>query len=178
MNKGLALATGEFVGFLNADDVYADEKVLARIASAAAESQSDWVYGDLEYVDQNDPSKVFRHWQSGAFAPSKLRFGWMPPHPTFYARTEMLKSQGGFDTRYRISADYDCMMRSLMRTDARVAYVNEVLIRMRTGGASSSHSLMAVVRRCREDFNIIRRNRLGGIVTLACKSLRKIPQFF
>jgi glycosyltransferase len=177
MNKGLALATGDFVGFLNADDAYANEKVLERIAGAASDSQSDVIYGDLVYVDQNDPVKVFRRWHSGAFAKSKLRFGWMPPHPTFYVRTQILKSQGGFDTRYRIAADYDCMMRSLLRPDARVAYVDDVLVHMRTGGASN-HSLKAVVRKSREDLHIIRRQRLGGIFTLACKNLRKIPQLF
>lgn len=177
MNKGLALATGEFVGFLNADDVYANEQVVARIAGAADELQSDVVYGDLVYVDQNNLGKVFRRWHSGTFAPSRLRFGWMPPHPTFYVRTQILKSQGGFDTRYRIAADYDCMLRTLMSPGAQVAYVDDVLVHMRTGGASNN-SFNSVVRKSREDLDAIRRNGLDGVFTLACKNLRKVPQLF
>ena len=115
LNKGLARASGEVVGVLHADDVYGDAEVLARIAAAFADPTVMAVYGDLEYVSQGDPTRVVRHWRAGPFDPARLRRGWMPPHPTLYLRRSVYERLGGFDTRYRIAADDDLMLRVLSR---------------------------------------------------------------
>ena len=178
MNKGLRLATGEFVGFLNADDLFADSLAVSRIAEAAARPGTDAVFGDLVYVRGDDTDKVVRWWRSGGFDRSRLGFGWMPPHPTFYVRRGLLsQTGGGFDASFRISADYEFMLRCLSQPGVRVEYVPEVLVRMRTGGASN-HSVKALIRKMREDVLALRRNGIGGILTLACKNLRKVPQLF
>lgn len=174
MNKGLRLATGDVVGFLNADDMLASPQVLAQIASAAAET--DVVYGDLLYVDKDRPDRLIRYWRSGAFRHERLRFGWMPPHPTFYLRRSLLSSVGPFDTDLRIAADYDFMLRCLSRRELRVAYLPEVLVRMRTGGASN-RSLTALRDKSREDLRALRKNGVGGWLALLCKNGRKLPQF-
>jgi len=173
MNKGLRLATGEFVGFLNADDMLAGPDSAAAIAAAGM--TADWVYGDLDYVQSADTGKLVRRWISGAYKPSRLSYGWMPPHPTFYARRSALLSQT-FDVRYRISADYDFMLRCLKQSARRVVYVPEVLVKMRNGGASN-RSLQALWRKSNEDLQTIKSNGVGGMLTLAAKNLRKIPQF-
>ena len=175
MNKGLRLASGELVGFLNADDFLADPEAVARIARAA-EQGADAVYGDLVYVAEHDTARVVRHWVSGDYAPARLARGWMPPHPTFYARRALFERLGGFDTRYRIAADYDLMMRLLTRGQARLAYVPEVQIRMRTGGASN-RSLANLWRKSLEDLHIMRKHGVGGLATLLLKNLIKLPQF-
>jgi glycosyltransferase len=177
MNKGLALATGDLVGFLNADDTYAHADVVASIARAAEQDPAaDAVYGDIVYVREDHPDQVLRYWRSGAYARSRLRFGWMPPHPTFYVRRSCLTGLGRFDDRLRIAADYDFVLRVLSRADARAAYVPDVLVRMRAGGASN-RSLAAMWRKSREDLWALRRNHVGGVMTLLCKNLRKLPQF-
>jgi glycosyltransferase len=176
MNKGLALATGEFVGFLNADDMLADTQAVARLAHAASGGDADAVYGDLCYVSQQPPHAPIRYWRSGAFAPSRLRFGWMPPHPTFYVRRSELVEVGGFADDLRIAADYDFMLRWLARPGVTVAYVPHVLVHMRTGGASN-RSLKALLRKSREDLTALRRNDVGGVASLLAKNARKLPQF-
>jgi glycosyltransferase len=177
MNKGFGLATGEFVGFLNADDMLAGPNAISSIAAAAAHAEVDAIYGNLSYVHKDRPNEVLRYWNSGDFAAKRLRFGWMPPHPTFYVRRSAMQELGPFDLRYRIAADYDFMLRCLSRPDIRVAYVPEVLVNMRAGGASN-RSLSAMMLKSREDLAALRKNRVGGVATLMCKNARKLPQFF
>jgi glycosyltransferase len=176
MNKGLGLATGDLVGFLNADDVLADEQALARVARAAA-AGADVVYGDLVYVQADDLARVQRHWRSGSFSMRGLRTGWMPPHPTLYVRRTLMQELGGFDANLRIAADYDFILRCLSRPGLQVAYVPQVQVRMRAGGVSN-RSLTSMKRKSSEDLLALRRSGVGGIGTLLCKNLRKVPQFF
>lgn len=177
MNKGIGLATGDLVGFLNADDMFAHRDVMASIADAAQRDPvADAVYGDIVYVRADRPDQVLRYWRSGEFTRSKLRFGWMPPHPTFYVRTAKLAEIGRFNDQLRIAADYDFVLRTLDRPSARVAYVRDVLVRMRAGGASN-RSVKAMLRKSQEDLWALKRNGVGGWPTLVCKNLRKLPQF-
>ncbi len=111
LNKGIALATGDVIGLMHSDDFFADQRVLESVAKAFADDKVDAVYGDLMYVSKDDPSQVIRFWQAGEFLPSKLNQGWMPPHPTLFFRRKVIEQWGGYDTRYQISADYDCILR-------------------------------------------------------------------
>lgn len=176
LNKGIGKATGDVVGFLHSDDLMADESVLKRVAEVFADPEVDAVYGDLVYVSRNDPSHVVRRWKAGPFNVKQLRWGWMPPHPTFYVRRELYERLGRFDISYRIAADYDCMLRFLM-SGIRVAYIPQVQVRMRMGGASN-RSLGNIVRKSVEDYTALRRNRVGGAAALLLKNVGKLPQFF
>ncbi|MBK1633266.1 glycosyl transferase [Thiohalocapsa halophila] len=177
LNKGLARASGEAVGLLHGDDVYADTHVLARVADAFADPAVDAVYGDLVYVAKDDLGRVIRYWRAGAFRPGRLRRGWMPPHPTLFLRRSVYERFGLFDTRYRIAADYDLMLRVLSQLSGRVVYLPQVLVRMRVGGASN-RSLRQVMRKSWEDYQALRANGVGGVGALAWKNLSKVPQLF
>ena len=175
MNKGLARAAGDYIGCLNADDMFATDHAVAAIAARAADG-FELVYGDLVYVSAEDTGKVIRHWRSGEFEPRRLSRGWMPPHPTVYIRKDVLQLIGGFDTSLSVAADYDLLMRCLTRSQATAAHIPEVLVRMRAGGASNG-TLRSILRKSSEDLKVIRRHNVGGWLTLAQKNLRKLPQF-
>lgn len=176
LNKGIQLATGDVVGFLHADDVFADADSLARIASGFVNDDIEAVYGDLLYVMRDDPEQVVRYWKAGMFSLGQLRQGWMPPHPTFYARRSLYERLGVFDTSYRIAADYECMLRFL-RSGIKVVYVPQVLVRMRLGGASN-RSLKNILRKSLEDYRVLKANKIGGMGALLWKNFSKFPQFF
>jgi len=176
LNKGIRHATGDVIGFLHADDLFADESVLLEVAAAFSEGHVDAVYGDLEYVRKSEPDKVIRYWKSGAYSAAKLKHGWMPPHPTFYVRRSVYEQYGAFDTSFRIAADYDCMLRFLCRAGTKAAYIPEVLVKMRLGGASN-RSLSNIMQKSREDYIALRRNGVGGMYTLLAKNLGKVHQF-
>ena len=176
LNKGLKIATGDVVGFLHADDVFENSDVLAKVAAAFQDPTVDAVYGDLVYVRHDDISQVIRYWKSGLYDDAALSRGWMPPHPTFYVRRSVYERLGGFDTRYHIAADYDTVLRFLAVGKIRAAYIPEVLVRMRAGGISN-RSLKTIIRKSREDLEVLRRNGVGGVLTLLQKNLRKMSQF-
>ena len=177
LNKGIARATGEVVGFLHADDFYAGDSTLASIAAAFDDPRVDAVYGDLTYVDAVDASRVIRYWKAGPVSRERLKRGWMPPHPTFYVRRSVYQRLGSFDTRYRISADYDCIVRFLFGGGVRAAYIPQVLVSMRVGGISN-RSLRTIALKSREDLRIMREHGLGGLPTLLAKNLGKVAQFW
>ena len=176
LNNGFARANGEVLGLLHADDVFADEHVLHKVARMFADPLVDVVYGDLQYVRREAPLEVVRHWASGQFASSRLSWGWMPPHPTVFLRRRVWDAIGGFDLSYRIAADYEHMLRWMTREGVVVRYLPEVLVRMRLGGLSN-RSFKNLVRKSREDLHAMHRHRVGGLATLMAKNLRKLPQF-
>jgi glycosyltransferase len=176
LNRGIARARGDVVGLMHSDDWFAAPDVLARVARAFDDPAVDGVYGDLDYVAVADPARIVRRWRAGAYDPGRLRWGWMPPHPTLYLRRRVYDRWGAFDTGFRIAADYEAMLRYLVRGGVRLAYVPEVLVKMRLGG-ESNRSLGRILLKSREDLRAMRRHGIGGAGTLAAKNLRKLGQF-
>jgi glycosyltransferase len=175
LNKGIRHATGDVIGFMHADDEFACDDALSRIAAAFEDPGVDAVYGDLVYVREHDASHVLRYWRAGEFKRSHLAHGWMPPHPTFYVRGDVYRRFGAFDTRYKISADYENMLRILWRGGVKAAYIPQVLVRMRAGGISN-HPLN-LVRKSREDYAAMRENGIEALHALLLKNVTKLPQF-
>jgi len=176
INRGMRRATGDVVGLMHSDDIFAHDGVLARVAQAFENPETDCVYGDLQYVAANDTERVIRHWTSGPYARDLLARGWMPPHPTFYIRRSLLERLGDYDTTYQIAADYDAMLRWLWTGGIRPAYIPEVMVKMRVGG-ESNRSLKRIVQKSREDLRALKRNGVGGLSALAQKNFSKISQF-
>ncbi len=137
MNKGIALATGDVIGLLNSDDVFASRDSLRDVAMAMRDPQIECCYGDLVYVDADDLSRVVRYWKSRSFVPGLFRSGWVPPHPTFYVRKDVYERYGNFDLNYRLAADFELMLRLMEKHRVRSVHVPRVLVKMRLGGATN-----------------------------------------
>lgn len=176
LNKGIQAATGDVIGFLHSDDLLAYPDVIKDVVAKFQESQCDAVYGDLDYVSKDNIEKVVRHWKSGVFKRFKMQIGWMPPHPSFYMKRELYLKWGSFNLNYKISADYDSLIRYLWVHNAKISYLPKVLTRMRIGGMSN-RSFSNIVQKSKEDIKAMRNNGLFWPVVLLCKNFSKLPQF-
>lgn len=177
MNKGLNLATGDIIGFLNSDDFYANDRVIEKVTDIFMKFDVDSCYGDLQYVSKNDTNRVIRYWKSYDYWHGKFKYGWAPPHPTFFVKREIYDKYGYFNTDFRIAADYELMLRFLEKHRISTYYIPEVLIKMRLGGASN-RSLKNMVIQTSEDYRAWKINNLNrGFYTILLKKLSKIPQF-
>jgi glycosyltransferase len=176
LNKGIRLSTGDVVGFLHSDDIFASTETIKMIAEAFTKFKVDSVYGDLVYVDQNDTDKIIRFWRSRKFSRARALTGWMPPHPTFYLKREVYMNYGGFNTTFKIAADYESILRFLVRFKVSTFYIPLVLIRMRLGGESNK-SIKNVIRKSVEDIRAMHINGLISFVALFNKNASKFKQF-
>ncbi|QTA79236.1 Glycosyl transferase, family II [Desulfonema limicola] len=177
MNKGIKLADGDIIGILNADDFYANQDVLSKIARVFKNPDIDSCYGDLIYVDPDNTDRVIRCWRSGTFMPKRFYYGWMPPHPTFFVRRKIYEKYGLFNLSLGSAADYELMLRFLLKHKITTAYIPEVLVKMRIGGVSNA-SLKNRIKANQMDRMAWKVNGLKPWPwTLWAKPLRKISQF-
>lgn len=177
MNKGIKLSSGDIIGILNSDDFYADNRVIEKVVELFQNPDTLAVYADLQYVDAEDTSKVIRHWKAGIYDQQAFYYGWMPPHPSFFVRKQLYEQCGVFNTSFRYAADYELMLRFLLRYNAPAAYLPEVAVKMRVGGQSNA-SLKNRLRANREDRRAWTVNGLTPyFFTIPLKPFRKIGQF-
>lgn len=171
MNKGIARAGGDIVGLLNADDVYADRGVISRVAAAMREGALDAVYGDVVFIDPQDPGRVVRRYRSARFSPARIAWGWMPAHPSLFLRRDIYVRYGLFKPAYRIAGDFEFIARIFKDGVLRSRYLPEVLVRMRSGGASNG-GWRKMLQLNREVMQACREN---GIYTHWLMLLSKYP---
>lgn len=176
MNKGIKIATGDIVGILNADDCFADKTVLREVAKAFRDNQIDALYGNLEYVKPG--GNIIRRWKSGSYKVGSFNWGWMPPHPTFYCKRLVFNDLGYYDQAFGTAADYELMLRFMHLNKLCVFYLNKVMVKMNTGGASNE-TLTSRIKAWRFDFKAMGKN--GVLMPHMCvifKPLRKLVQYF
>lgn len=191
LNKGIRMSTGDVVGFLHADDLYADESVIKKVVENMSQSNVESCYGDLLYVKETGnrenpspltphPSRftVIRYWKSGSYTAGNFLWGWMPPHPAFFVSRSAYEKYGLFNLDLGTAADYELMLRFLYKHRITTTYIPEVLVQMRIGGKSNA-SLMNRIRANQMDRKAWEVNGLKPHPwTLHLKPLRKISQYF
>jgi len=156
MNKGIAMATGDVIGFLNADDVYAHQNVCAEVVDTLNAEDLDACYSDIVFV-RDDLRRIVRYYRPQSFSPEKLAYGWMPPHPSLFLKKRLFEKYGRFRTDYRIAADYELVVRLFWKYRIRYRYLPGVSVKMRMGGVSTqgirSNVILSkeIVRACREN---------------------------
>jgi glycosyltransferase involved in cell wall biosynthesis len=176
MNKGIAMATGDIIGTLNADDFFNNDEVLQDVAVAFTEQKTSILYGDLDYIDLN--GKIIRKWRSGKYNSGMFNWGWMPPHPTFYCRRELFEQLGVYSLGYGSAADYELMLRFIHANKTNVFYLRKVMVKMVIGGVSNK-SFNNRVKALRFDLKAMHDNDiLVPGLTVLFKPIRKILQFF
>ncbi|WP_422410490.1 MULTISPECIES: glycosyltransferase family 2 protein [unclassified Endozoicomonas] len=178
MNKGIKLATGDVIGILNSDDVFQDDNVISNVAAGISSSDIDACYGDLVYVSKDNLSQIVRFWKSCEYHESLWGKGWMPAHPTFFAKSYVYKKYGLFDTSNRLAADYEFLIRVIGKNKIKVKYISGVFVRMRLGGETNK-SVRNIIR---QNYEVIRAARINGfyfsIIFFIMKKLRiKFDEF-
>lgn len=177
MNKGVQLADGDIIGILNSDDIYAHSQVLQKVMQLFSVGHFDGCYGDLDYVSSIG-DKIKRYWRAGEYREANWYRGWMPPHPTFFVKREIYRNYGSFDLGLGSAADYELMLRFVLRHKIRLGYLPEILVRMRVGGVSNSSFKNRMLAN-RMDKKAWRVNHLcPSPWTFLLKPARKIPQWF
>jgi glycosyltransferase involved in cell wall biosynthesis len=177
MNKGIALATGDIIGILNADDFFPNPYVLEKIAHTFEEKNSQIVYGNLWFIDRKLPHKLVRKWKSSRYRKNLFQWGWMPAHPTFYVRKELFAQFGNYNEKFRCAADYELMLRFLHTCQASAFYIDELLVVMRTGGISNK-SLGNVISANWNALKAMHANHIPvPLLSFFLKPARKIFQY-
>lgn len=178
MNKGIKLASGDVIGFLNSDDVYADKSVISRVVSELEEGV-DSVYADLVYVDNLSDKHIKRRWMSRSHVPGLCFKGWMPAHPTLYIKRDKFQQIGLFDNSLGNQADLQFCARAFEQHYMSSRYCPEIWVRMRTGGASQAN-LWSMVRSNWRSYLALRKlgMKRDPITFFAIKFGSKLPQFF
>jgi glycosyltransferase involved in cell wall biosynthesis len=175
MNKGINAATGNVIGMINADDYFADERVLQDVAEAFGAQEVPVVYGDIDYVDASD--KIIRKWRSGKYSHGMFNRGWMPPHPTFYCKRELFDKFGYYSLDYGTAADYELMLRFMHQHQMPAHYLKKVMVKMKIGGVSNKN-INNRVKGFLNDFRAMKKNGISmPLFTILLKPMRKIRQF-
>lgn len=178
INKGMKLATGDIIGILNSDDVLDNNAVVSSVIQAFKENGVDSIYGDLEYVDQQDINKVYRIWKGRTYKRSRFLTGWMPAHPTFYFRRSLFEQYGGYENHFYSSADYELMCRYLFKHSVSSFYLPKFIVRMRRGGQSNG-SLKMRLRANRRDYLAMKKNGIPfALLVSILKPLSKLHQYY
>jgi len=179
MNKGLKIATGEVVGFLNSDDFYIDNMVLNKVSKSLSDPNIDACFADLIYVDSNCTDKVIRYWKSSNYIQGIFKRGWVPAHPTFFCKKTIFEKFGGFDTSYENASDFELLFRFIEINKIITAYIPLPLVKMRMGGVSNN-SIRGILRQNIKIASLLKSNFPDMFLSkfIFLKLLSRVRQFF
>ena len=171
LNKGLALAEGEIIGFLHSDDFYTDNNVISEVVDAFSDDTVDVVYGDACFFSSRNVMKIKRKYQSDKLSKRNLAWGKMPAHPAIFIRRRVYKKIGSFDTDFKIAGDYEFLCRVVNYANLKSIYISRVFVNMQIGGISTSGFRNNILI----NKEVLRATRKNGIYTNLIMILSKYP---
>ncbi|RXJ84869.1 glycosyltransferase family 2 protein [Arcobacter sp. CECT 8985] len=171
INKGITIATGDVIGFIHSDDFYLNTSVIQKVVDEFENKNVDSIFADLLFIKNNNTKRALRYYSAKKFTPKKLKYGFMPPHPTFFVKKEIYKKYGKYKTDYKIAADYEMFVRLLYINKITYSYINLPLIKMRVGGISSG----GIKTKITCNIEVIRAIKSNGIKTNHFVILKKYP---
>ncbi len=178
MNKGLKMASGDYVGILNSDDFYIHNKVIETVVNELKQKKTDSLFADLIYVANTNPAQQIRYWKSKPFKKNSFKKGWHPPHPTFFVKNTIYKKFGYFNLDFKLSADFELMLRFLERHGISTCYLSQPLIKMRLGGATNKN-LRNIISQNIECYRTFKVNNIDvSIFYPLYRLLPKLTQYF
>ena len=175
INKGIRLATGDIVALVHSDDFLYDDHVVSDVVKEIERSQADFLYADGLFVDADNTDRVVRNWIGGNYKRGKVKFGWLPLHPTCYIKRSIIELLGQYDETYKMAADTDFLIRYLYEARLQVTYLHRYVVSMRMGGMSTARSRMKAM--WKEDIAIMRKHGFSPVPTKLMKMMWKVPQF-
>ena len=185
LNEGLKITNGEIVGLLHSDDEFINQDFLDNMVSIFTNEKIDIFFSNIFYTKKNDVNKVIRKWvsnlpdglQKNEVIKKKLSNGWMPPHTTLFIKKSLMEKIGYYDQNFKISSDYDFIIRLLRIDNIKIYYFNQFTLKMRLGGVSNK-GFMNIFNKMREDYKIMKKNKLNPLKGILLKNISKIKQFF
>jgi glycosyltransferase involved in cell wall biosynthesis len=179
INKGIRCATGDIIGVLHADDSFAHDDVIKNIAAAFANHQDiDCLFGDIAFVDKNNPEKILRYYSSSIFHPDRFNMGIIPAHPSFYCYKKFFDQHGLYRTDLEIAADFDLLLRFLKIHQLRYIYLPQCMVNMHLGGKSTS-GIKSTLRINREIRQVLKEHNIpSSYLRLYSRYFLKIREFF
>ncbi|HTB53374.1 MAG TPA: glycosyltransferase family 2 protein [Ferruginibacter sp.] len=178
INKGMKMATGDIIGLLNSDDLLASTNVISSIVASFKAQRVDCIYADLVYVDRYNTQKLVRYWKGLSYKRRRFNYGWMPAHPTFYVRKEIVDQLGEYESHFFTAADYEFMSRLLYLYRISAYYLPMLTVKMRTGGASNV-SFYSRFRANRRDYLSMKKNKMPfPFIVSLLKPLSKLNQYY
>ena len=185
LNEGLKLSNGKIIGILHSDDQLYDDRVIEKIEKIFCNKNIDVLFANLLYVSRKNSKKVIRRWNSNLeegiqpniFLNKMLSNGWMPPHTTIFIKKNVLEKIGYYDESFKISSDYDYIIKIIKENIFKVFFFNEYTVKMKIGGISNKN-IKNILLKLTEDYKIIKKNRFNIIKVLLFKNFSKVKQFF
>lgn len=178
MNKGISLSSGDIIGILNSDDIYYNENVIEDVVNVFKNKNCEAVFSDLFYVNKNDTNKKVRFWKTGRFRLNSFFSGWHPPHPTLFLKKSIYDKFGNFDTKYKLAADFELMLRLFEKEKIHVEYLEKPTVKMRLGGASNE-SLSNIIKQNLEIIDAFKKNKfkINSIIYVLKRMYNKVMQY-
>ena len=177
MNEGIKRSTGEIICILNSDDIYNSNTTIENTVKYIEKyPKFDLYFGDVVYFEGNQFYDIKRYYQAKKFSVNLMQNGDMPPHPASFVRKKIYKKIGLYNMDMKIASDFDFFLRCLKINNRKYKLLNQIIVRMRVGGASGKN-LLTYITTTREILKSLKLNKINHVYFyVITRSIYKLQQ--